>query len=166
MTNKIPSTPRIVLCDDDKHAADSLLGALRDTDGYPVRIHVKRHDITNETVVVLLPSNGPSLAAALRDWVETWWDDEDEARHLSVEKYLQGFGIVIEPSDFAACVTSCPYCNARDTMYVIAGTFSTMGMALNYDGFAFGDADSVDTDDLEVECEACHRVFPYAEVML
>ncbi len=164
--DKNPFTPMIVVSDDTNQVGDLLLAAMRQADGHAVRIHVKDHDITNETLVALLPQPGPSLAAALRNWVDTWWDDEDAVRHLSIEKYLQGFGVVMEPSDFAACVTSCPYCNARHTMYVVGGTFSAMGMALNYDGFAFSDASGVDTDDLEVECEACHRVFPYAEVML
>lgn len=164
--DKAPLEPLIVVSDDTNQFGDVLLAAVREADGHAVRIHVKRHDITNETVVALLPQPGPSLAAALRDWVGTWWDDENAARHLTIEKYLQGFGILIEPSDFAACVTSCPYCNARHTMYVVGGTFSAMGMALSYDGFSFGDASSVDTDDLEVECEACDRIFPYAEVML
>lgn len=161
--NKIPV---IAVSDDTSQFGDLLLDAIRKMDGQAVRIHVKHHDITNETLVALLPQSGPSLAAALRDWAATWWDAEDTARHLSVDKYLQGFGVVIEPSDFAACVTSCPYCNARDTMYVIGGTFSTMGMALNFDGFSFSEASGVDADDLEVQCEACQRVFPYTEVML
>ena len=158
--------PLIAVTDGTHAFEDLLLDAIRQADGHTVRIHVKHHDITGETVVALLPQPGPSLVAALRDWVDTWWDDEDAARHLTIERYLQGFGVVIAPGDFTACVTSCPYCNARDTMYVIAGTFSAMGMALSYDGFTFGDASSVDTDDLEVECEACRRIFPYDEVML
>jgi len=61
--------------------------------------------------------------------------------------------------------TKCPKCGEEDTLYVIAGKFQASGMNLGPDGFAFMDANQVDTEDETVECSACHKMFPLDEVM-
>ena len=122
--------PIIVLVDNEKDLADRLLDALRENNGCAPRIFVRDHATCGDTVVALLPPDAPSLAAALRAWVDSWWSDGDEDEYGSPETYLQGFGVTIAPGEFSSFATSCPYCQADDELEVADGTFYTTGVFL------------------------------------
>lgn len=158
--------PTIVMCDDEKEVVNRLVDALRDAHGQQVEVFVLNHGQTREVVVVLLPEKGPSLAAALRDWVEGWWSDPDEAAFGTPERYLRGFGIAIESGNFTTFATSCPYCSAEDVLEVVGGTFQTMGVRVSAEGFAFADASMMQTEKEEVRCDACQRTFPAEAIRL
>ncbi|NMP24688.1 hypothetical protein [Sulfobacillus harzensis] len=151
--------PAIVVCDYEKDVADRLMDALRDAHGHQVEVFVLNHDQTGEAVMVLLPEQGPSLAAALRDWVAEWWSDMDEDAFGTPERYIRGLGVAIEPGDDTTFSTSCPYCGVGDHLMVVGGTFQAMGMAIQADGFAFADAKNVTTEDEQIYCDGCHRTF-------
>ena len=159
------SEPMIILVDNEKDLASRMLTALRAVDGTTPRIFVKDH-AASDTVVVLLPPGGPSLAAALRDWVAEWWSDGDADTYGSPAKYLAGFGVVIEGNDDATFSPSCPYCGAADTLTVVHGTFSAVGIAVLADGFAFDDAQSLHTEDETIACSACQRTFSADDIRL
>ena len=162
-----PLTPTIIVCDHEKDLAERLLAALRDAHGTRPRIFVKDHATRPETLVVLLPHGGPSLAAALRDWVDTWWSDEDDATYGAPNHYLAGFDVWIpEPGVCAPFSPSCPYCGARDALMVRAGSFMAAEMSLTPHGFAVTDAQAFDTAQEQVQCEACSTVFTLDEVRL
>ena len=157
-------TPRIVLCDNDKDLSERLIFALREAHGTTARVFVR--DSKTETLVVLLPGDGPSLAEALRDWVQDWWSDGDNDQYGSPEQYLAGFGVVIPTSEWAGWSTSCPYCGTDDQLSVVSGTFEAMGMPLSADGFSTADAQSFNTDEVQIACGACQREFSIDEVAL
>lgn len=157
--------PYIVLCDDD-NLADRLISALRDAHGTQVQVFVRDHHETGETVLVLLPENGPSLAAALRDWVDGWWSDPDAAKFGSPENYLRGMDVVVEPGDYTTFTTSCPFCGVNDQLSVVGGTFQAMGISIAHDGFAFADAQMMQTEDEEVRCDACGSTFSMDAIRL
>jgi hypothetical protein len=106
------------------------------------------------------------MAAALRDWVQDWWSDGDEKSYGSPEQYLARFGVIISTSEWASWSTSCPYCGADDQLSVVSGTFEAMGMPLSADGFSTADAQSFNTDEVQIACGACRREFSMDEVML
>ena len=164
MTNT--TTSSIVVCNNDQDLANTLLHALRQAHGTVTRVFVREHDARGETLVALLPSDGPSLAAALRDWVYEWWSDEDTEKLGTPERYLQGFGVMIEPGDFTSFSTSCPYCGVDGALDVVSGNFQAWGISINADGFAFADAQMMQTDNEMVECYACHRTFSTDEIRL
>ena len=85
--------PLVIVCDHSKDDADLLMGILRAFSNTTARVFVRDHATSSETVVALLPTSGPSLDVALRDWVEVWWEDEDAEEYGSLEEYLQGFKI-------------------------------------------------------------------------
>lgn len=60
--------------------------------------------------------------------------------------------------------TTCPYCSADGVLEVVGGSFSASGMRLSEDGFSFVDARQVATEDEEVQCQACNRIFSLAEL--
>ncbi len=157
--------PTIVLYDND-NLADRLMSVLRDAHGTQVQVFVRDHHQTGETVLALLPEHGPSLAAALRDWVDTWWTVGHDAQWDTPEQYLRGFGVVIEPGQWTSFATSCPYCGRADELEVVGGTFQTMGVRVSAEGFAFADAQMMQTEDEEVRCNACRRTFPATEIAL
>lgn len=159
--------PIIVLATDDdlKDTAQRLLAALRDFHGQPARIFVRDHVPLGETVVALLPPGGPSLAAALRDWVAEWWSDGDEDPYGSPAIYLDGLGITI-PSEDATFSTSCPYCGTDSDLTLASGTFTTTGVSITPDGFALADVKQLDTENEQVVCGACARQFPLQEILL
>lgn len=157
--------PAIVLCDDD-NLADRLLSALRDAHGTQVQVFVRDNHQTGETVLALLPEHGLSLAAALRDWVDGWWSDADAAKFGSPENYLRGMNVVVEPGDYTTFTTSCPFCGANDQLSVVGGTFQAMGISIAHDGFAFADAQTMQTEDEMVQCEACSRTFSMDAIRL
>lgn len=151
--------PTIVVCDDETDAAGRLMDGLRDAHGQQVEVFVLHHDQTGEAVMVLLPEKGPSLPAALRDWVNDWWSDRDEQHYGTPEHYLRGFGIAIESGDFTTFATSCPYCGQEGALEVVGGTFQTMGVRVDAEGFAFADASMMQTEEELVRCDACQRTF-------
>ncbi|POB12164.1 hypothetical protein [Sulfobacillus sp. hq2] len=161
-----PLLPAVILCDGDTFEADRLLAALRDAAGTQPRLFVKDHATLPETLVVLLPPDGPSLAAVLRDWVRTWWSDADAARSGTPEQYLAGFGVVLDPDPYATFSTSCPYCGADGTLSVVSGVFATQGVAVHADGFALDTAAVLHTADEMVACAACQRTFAAADIAL
>ena len=57
----------------------------------------------------------------------------------------------------------CPGCGAEGDLYVVAGSF-TGRIPLGRDGFAFVDAEWVDTEDEVVECGTCGHRFPLVEL--
>jgi len=57
----------------------------------------------------------------------------------------------------------CPGCGAEGDLYVVAGIFSGR-IPLGRDGFAFVDAEWLDTEDEVVECGACGHRFPLVEL--
>ncbi len=61
--------------------------------------------------------------------------------------------------------TTCPSCHVTDQLEVVSGTFSTIGMRLESDGFSFCDARQCDTDEVTVQCLACQVRFPLSQVM-
>ena len=146
--------PIIVRCDDE-----DLMAAMRAIHGQRVEVFVLDHNQTGETLMVLLPDQESSLAAALRDWVDTWWTVGHDAQWDTPEQYLRGFGVVIEPGHWTAFATSCPYCGGADELEVVGGTFQTMGVRVSAEGFAFADASMMQTEDEEIQCNACHRTF-------
>lgn len=148
--------PMLILCDDGPETANRLLKALRDSHGSSVEIFVLDHNVTHETIAVLLPKNAPSLAAALRDWAYEWWPAE---KFATPEKYLSGFGVLIEPGEYTSFSTSCPYCSAADMLSVVGGAFQAMGVRIQADGFAFADAQMMQTDEEEILCSQCQRTF-------
>ena len=156
-------TPQIIVCENDKNLASLLLTALASVQGHPCEVFVKSNG--TEQIVILLPTPGPSLAAALRDWVHSWWSDGDAATYGTPESYCATFGVIIPTDKFASFSPSCPYCGA-DTLYMTSGTFQAMGLLLNADGFAFDDADNVQTADEQVTCSACERTFSLQAVLL
>lgn len=89
--------PVVILCDNGlithKGLADDLVAALTVFSNTTARVFVLYNATSSETVVALLPTSGPSLDVALRDWVEVWWEDEDAEEYGSLEEYLQGFKI-------------------------------------------------------------------------
>ena len=60
--------------------------------------------------------------------------------------------------------TVCPKCKEDHTLYVSSGVFRVMGMNLHEDGFAFADAEQVETEDEMVYCRHCDETFPLSEV--
>ena len=86
-------TPQIIVCDGDKDLASLLLTALTSVQGHPCEVFVKFNG--TEQIVILLPTPGPSLAAALRDWVYSWWSDGDAATYGTPESYCATFGVII-----------------------------------------------------------------------
>lgn len=162
----VAHTPMIVVIDHERDLTDRLFLALRAVDGTTPRIFVKDHATCSDTVVVLLPPGGPSLAAALRDWVADWWSDGDDDEYGTPEQYLAGFGVVIDAGDYGTFSTSCPYCGAEDTLTVASGTFSAMGLGVQADGFAFDDAQSLQTEDEQIFCSSCQRTFSADDIRL
>lgn len=150
--------PMIVVVDDPADAGGLVIHGLRQMHGQRVEVFALDHEGTRETVLVLLPENGPSLAAALRDWVAEWWSDGDEDTYGTPETYLRGLGVVIEPGDYTSFATSCPYCGGDDGLKVVGGTFRT-AIPISADGFAFLDANALETEDEEVRCDVCGRTF-------
>lgn len=157
---------QVILCDNDKELDKRLLAALREAHGQAVEVFVLDHDRTGEAVVVLLPEDGPSLAAVLRDWVQDWWSDGDEEDFGTPERYIRGLGVAVKSDDYATFSTSCPYCGVEDHLEVVSGQFNAMGIELTSDGFAFADAKNVHTKDEQIRCDACQRTFPLAKIFL
>jgi DNA-directed RNA polymerase subunit M/transcription elongation factor TFIIS len=60
--------------------------------------------------------------------------------------------------------TTCPKCGEDGALYVTHGKFSTVGMNLTADGFAFMDAQQVSTEDEVVRCNACGKTTPLDEL--
>lgn len=60
--------------------------------------------------------------------------------------------------------TSCPACNEDDCLYVVSGVFTTIGMRLCSDGFAFDEAQQVSTEEETVTCTMCGRQFSLADL--
>lgn len=145
-----------------------LLALLREFQGTPATIHVLDNEEENESYVVIRPSDGPSLARILRDWVDGWWggDEQHVDRYGSPEAFLRRLGVVIPTGEFVSFSPSCPYCYAADTLSVTGGTFDATGMQLSADGFAFDDAKQVNTTDVQVHCEACDRTFSADAIQL
>ena len=160
------SESTIILVDNEKDLASRLLAVLRTFHGTTPRIFVKDHATASDTVVVLLPPGGPSLAATLRDWVADWWSEGDDDEYGTPEQYLAGFGVVIDAGDYRTFSTSCPYCGAEDTLTVVTGTFSAMGLGVQADGFAFDDAQSLQTEDEQIFCSGCQRTFSADDIRL
>ncbi len=138
-------SPQIVVCDDDQDLAKTLLNALRQAHGTVTRVFVRDHDACGETLIAMLPSEGPSLATALRDWVNEWGSEGDEGTYGSPEAYLRGFGVVIDPGEFTSFPTFCPYCGVDGARDLVSGEFQAMGSPINADGFAFADAPMMQT---------------------
>ena len=86
--------PVVIPCDNDKGLANHLIAALTSFSNTTARVFVLYNVTSAETVVALLPTPGPSLAAALRDWVIDWWSDDDTEEYGSPKDYLQDFTIV------------------------------------------------------------------------
>lgn len=86
--------PTVLSITGDPNPTALLLSALADYLGEPVEVFARTHDDTGETIVAIVPTHGPSLAAALRDWAENWWEDDDTERFGSIPAYLAGFGVV------------------------------------------------------------------------
>lgn len=61
-------------------------------------------------------------------------------------------------------ITSCPQCNARDSLYIIGGIFLTKGMPLRRDGFEFKTARELTTEDVVVLCFECTRQFTLTDL--
>ena len=158
--------PLVIVCDHSKDDADLLMGILRVFSNTTTRVFVRDHATLSETVVALLPTPGPSLAAALRDWVEDWWSDEDTEEYGSPATYLRGFGITLPDTEDTTFSTSCPFCGAEDALFVVGGTFHAMGMRIEVNGFAFDEAQNVQTEDEHIICEACGRTFSADEILL
>lgn len=57
----------------------------------------------------------------------------------------------------------CPGCGAEGDLYVVAGSFSGR-IPLGREGFAFLDAEWVDTEGQVVKCGVCGRWFPLEEL--
>lgn len=159
------SEPTVLAITGDPNPTELLLSALADYLGEPVEVFVRTHDNTGETIVAIVPTHGPSLAAALRNWAKDWWDDDDTARRGSISAYLAGFGVAVSENDFASFSLSCPYCGAND-LFVAQAVVRATGMPLTADGFSFQDAQSCDTTDEQVVCHACKRTFPLDRVTL
>lgn len=132
-------------------------------------LFVRTHAHTRETLVIILPTEGPSLAAALFAWVESWWDGaaEDRLREAfgSPEVYLLGFGVVVPEDPNATFSPSCPYCG-DEALDVVSATFYADGMPLGIYGFSPLDVSSFDTDDVTVACRSCRRRFSVERVTL
>lgn len=161
----MPYDPTVLSLDGDPNPTALLLSALADYPGEPVELFVRPHAQTGETLVVILPTTGPSLAAALRDWADSWWEADDTARWGSRSAYLAGFGVQVPDDDSAAFSPTCPYCGASD-LAVSAGTFVATGMVLTAEGFSPLDANILDTEDERVACNTCGRTFPLDRVTL
>lgn len=166
MKEEIPIKPLVLINEHDKDLAALLMDGLRRMHGQRVEVFTLTHTSLGETVVVLLPEDGPSLASALRDWVDAWWSEGDEDTYGSPETYLRGFGVVIEPGDYTSFSTSCPYCGHADELEVVGGTFQTLGVPITAAGFDFADASMMQTEDEIVLCNACQRSFPAAAIQL
>jgi hypothetical protein len=149
--------PTILMVTGDPNPTELLLTALSDYLGVPVEIFVRTHAHTGETIVVILPTEGPSLAAALLAWAENWWDADAEERFGSPDTYLLGYGVVVPENDHATYSPSCPYCG-EDALFVVSATFSADGIPL--------DASSFETESVTVACHACQRRFPSERVTL
>lgn len=54
--------------------------------------------------------------------------------------------------------TTCPKCGVSDQLEVVSGFFSTSGMFLSPDGFAFADAKQVETSSERVRCVVCQSI--------
>jgi hypothetical protein len=158
--------PLVIVCDHSKDDADLLMGILRAFSNTTARVFVRDHATSSETVVALLPTSGPSLAAALRDWVIDWWSDDDTEEYGSPAAYLRGFGITLPDTEDGTFSTSCPFCGAEDALFVAGGTFHAMGMRLEANGFAFAEAQNVQTEDVQITCEACGQMFSADEILL
>lgn len=64
----------------------------------------------------------------------------------------------------AAFCTVCPGCDEDGTLSVINGIFRVQGMTLHEDGFAFADAQQVETEAEKVFCSDCGKTFNLSEV--
>ena len=167
MKEEIPiNKPLVLINDHDKDLAALLMDGLRQMHGQRVEVFTLDHAQLGETVMVLLPENGPSLAAALRDWVDAWWSEGDEATYGTPEAYLRGFGVVIEPGEYTSFSTSCPYCGQADELEMVGGTFQTLGVPITAAGFALADASMMQTEDEIVLCNACQRSFSADAILL
>jgi len=157
--------PTVLAITGDPHPTGLLLSALADYVGEPVEVFVRTHADTGETIVAMVPTQGPSLARALRDWADAWWEDDDTARWGSIPAYLAGFGVAVPEDELASFSPSCPYCGADD-LFVQQAVVRATGMAVTAYGFSSLDADTLDTEDEQVACNTCGRTFPLDRVTL
>lgn len=157
--------PTILLVTGDPDPFELVMTTLPEYLGEPVELFVRTHAQTGETIIVILPTHGQSLVAALRDWAENWWENNDTARFGSIAAYLAGFGVVVPDDELASFSPSCPYCGAED-LFVQKAVVRATGMALTADGFSSVDADALDTEDEWVVCNTCMRTFPLDRVTL
>lgn len=158
--------PMVVLCDNtnDTHLAKALYSALTAAHGSTIQVFM--YHSQSESLAVLLPTPGPSVAQATRQWVNSWWSDADTGQYESPARYLALFGIIIPEDEWAGWSTSCPYCGSRDVLDIVSGGFHATGIALTTDGFCVGEAKTFDTQDIRVQCAACQQVFPLDAVAL
>jgi hypothetical protein len=62
--------------------------------------------------------------------------------------------------------TTCPKCGENGDIYVVFGRFKAIGLPLSEDGFAFTDAQQMETDHEVCLCCTCQETFPLSEVTL
>jgi uncharacterized protein YbaR (Trm112 family) len=61
--------------------------------------------------------------------------------------------------------TICPYCHKDECLEVISGCFTAQGMRLQWDGFSPVDAKIFNTEDEQVFCNECNKIFPLTDLM-
>lgn len=157
--------PAILSVTNDPDPYALIMAALPSYLGVPVELFVRTHAHTGETLIVILPTEGPSLASALLAWAENRWDEDAEERFGSPEAYLLGFGVIVAEDDNATYSPSCPYCG-EDALSVVSATFYADGIPLDVYGFSPLDASSFETENVTVVCHACQRRFPIERVTL
>ena len=156
--------PAVVLVDNEKDVAKRLLAALREMEGKSVRIVVRDHHTVDDTLVVMLPEGGPSLAKALQEWVHEWWSEGDDETFGSQTAYLQGFGVSVQNGSFVS--TSCPYCGTDGHLSGIRATVNVTDMPVDRYGVKWDPGTVKSVENLIIQCRACRREFPITELAL